>query len=955
MADRGQRGSRRRAEAVAPGRSVAALAADDAERLKLLESLHEGIWAIGPDNLTTFVNGPMAEMLGYTPDEMVGRDLFSYMDGANVKLALEYVERRRAGVAEQHEFKFQTKSGRDLFVIIETSPIVDEHGEYAGAIAAVLDTTEHKLAELALRESRATLVAALASMSDAVFVTDVSGNLLEFNDAFVTYHRFKDRAECFRDLAGCWALLDIWHTETGRRAEPEESALPRALRGETASGVEYTLTRRDTGETWIGSYNFAPIRDAKGMVAGAVVSVRDVSDRKREEVVLSLRAELAACDDLSLDEYLQKVLDAEHLTGSAIGFFHFVDPDGDHLVLQTWSTNTLRTACAAEGKGRHYPVSEAGVWVDSLRLRQPVIHNDYAALSHKKGLPAGHAAIVREAVVPIERDGRVVCIMGVGNKPADYTQRDVELLQALASVVADSVIRRHVEAKLRASEDQYQRLFESMSEGVAYCQMLYDENGAPCDWVYLMVNQAFCEHTGLRDIVGKRVTEAIPTIREATPDLFETYARVAQTGHPERFEIDFTPLGKWFEVAVYSPERGFFVALFNDMTERRLVEEQLRQSQKMEAVGQLAGGIAHDFNNLLGVILGYSDLMLADPRLAAYPALDDLKQVQKAAERASTLTKQILAFSRRQALRPAVISLNEVAAQMEPLLRRTLREDINLRVDLDPGLDSVEADPHQLQEVIMNLVLNSCGAMPTGGTLVIATANVTVKEESALATRVSPGKYAVLSVSDDGAGMNAAVRERMFEPFFTTKEPGVGTGLGLSVVYGVVKQSRGGVEVDSEPGRGTTVSIYLPRAVTYATASASPERVMSLPLGTETIFVIEDEPALRALISRTLHDLGYRVMEAGSALEALNWARAATGAVDLLLTDVVLPGAMQGEALSKEILSLFPGIPVVFMSGYTRESMVHSGRLDEGVTLIEKPFKLEDLMAAIRRELDRGR
>jgi DNA-binding NtrC family response regulator len=171
----------------------------------------------------------------------------------------------------------------------------------------------------------------------------------------------------------------------------------------------------------------------------------------------------------------------------------------------------------------------------------------------------------------------------------------------------------------------------------------------------------------------------------------------------------------------------------------------------------------------------------------------------------------------------------------------------------------------------------------------------------------------------------------------------------------VVKQSRGGVEVDSEPGRGTTVSIYLPRAVTYATASASPERVMSLPLGTETIFVIEDEPALRALISRTLHDLGYRVMEAGSALEALNWARAATGAVDLLLTDVVLPGAMQGEALSKEILSLFPGIPVVFMSGYTRESMVHSGRLDEGVTLIEKPFKLEDLMAAIRRELDRGR
>ena len=385
----------------------------------------------------------------------------------------------------------------------------------------------------------------------------------------------------------------------------------------------------------------------------------------------------------------------------------------------------------------------------------------------------------------------------------------------------------------------------------------------------------------------------------------------------------------------------------------RLAEEQLRQSQKMEAVGQLAGGIAHDFNNLLTAIIGYSEVTLSNPELTDAIVRADIGEIRRAADRASALTRQILAFSRRQALRPEVASLNDVVSSMEPLLRRTLGENIDLVTLPHPRLDRVEVDLHQFEQVLMNLAVNSRDAMPSGGRLTLETANVGLDEEYCRThAEIASGDYVMLAVSDTGVGMGEETRSHIFEPFFTTKAPDKGTGLGLSMVYGVVRQSGGNVYVYSEPGKGTTFKIYLPRvvAIDFASVVVAPDR--RSPEGCEIVLVVEDEPALRHLVQRVLSGVGYDVACHGSADEAAAALEQNGCAIDLLLTDVVLPGRLQGRELAEMVTTLCPGLPVLFMSGYTRNAIVHAGRLDAGVNFLEKPFTPEALASKVREVLD---
>ncbi len=385
----------------------------------------------------------------------------------------------------------------------------------------------------------------------------------------------------------------------------------------------------------------------------------------------------------------------------------------------------------------------------------------------------------------------------------------------------------------------------------------------------------------------------------------------------------------------------------------RASEEQLRQAQKMEAVGQLAGGIAHDFNNLLTAILGYSDLLLADEQVAALPQKADVEEIHKAAERAGSLTRQLLAFSRRQALRPEVISPNSILTGMEPLLRRTLGEDIDLVSLTQADVGHVEIDLHQFEQVLLNLALNARDAMPNGGKLTLEVANVELGEKYCSShPEATPGSYVMLAVSDTGTGMDEATRTRVFEPFFTTKPPGQGTGLGLAMVYGMVKQSRGNVFVYSELGHGTTFKIYLPRVA----ERCAPERT-ALPHvpargGRETVLVVEDESSLRILIERVLEGAGYQVVTFGSADAAADALDSARVIPDLLLTDIVLPGSLQGKDLADRALAQMPELRVLYISGYTRNAIVHAGRLDEGVNFLEKPFTPEALARAVRQVLD---
>jgi signal transduction histidine kinase len=393
-------------------------------------------------------------------------------------------------------------------------------------------------------------------------------------------------------------------------------------------------------------------------------------------------------------------------------------------------------------------------------------------------------------------------------------------------------------------------------------------------------------------------------------------------------------------------------ALTAELAKRQRLEEQLRTSQKMEAIGRLAGGVAHDFNNLLCVILSCTGFAMEELR-DGDPVKNDILEVKDAAERAAALTRQLLAFSRKQVLQPEVLSLNKIATGVEKMLQRILGEDIDLVQTLEPDLGLTLADPGQIEQVLMNLVVNARDAMPEGGKLTIETSNVEIDEEyAARHVAVTPGSYVQLAVSDTGCGMDEQTRERIFEPFFTTKEKGKGTGLGLSTVYGIVNQSGGNVWVYSEPGQGTTFKIYLPRELSATTATAiKPQAVPRLSRGTETILVVEDEEALRKVARRALCTAGYKVLTAADGDEALLKSEQHAGDIELLLTDVVMP-RMSGRAVAEALSKTRPTLKVIYMSGYTDNAIVHHGVLDAGTHFLAKPFTSAALAAKVRQVLD---
>ncbi|MGH9670216.1 MAG: ATP-binding protein, partial [Terriglobales bacterium] len=386
------------------------------------------------------------------------------------------------------------------------------------------------------------------------------------------------------------------------------------------------------------------------------------------------------------------------------------------------------------------------------------------------------------------------------------------------------------------------------------------------------------------------------------------------------------------------------------ISERMQLGEQLRQAQKREAVGRLAGGVAHDFNNVLTVVTGYTSMML-EQLPPGHEMARDLREVAKASERATALTRQLLAFSRQQILQPKVMNLNSAALGVGKMLERLIGEDIELGMSLAADLGSVNADPGQIEQVIMNLAVNARDAMPEGGRLTFETRNTRLNAAySGAHFRVEPGEYVMLAVSDTGHGMDAQTRARVFEPFFTTKEKGKGTGLGLSTVYGIVKQSGGYIWVYSEPGLGTTFKIYLPRVHAAAETLEEEMPLAASSFRKETVLLVEDDDSLRELTRRILESNGYSVVAAAHPAEAEALFHR-HGPVDLLLTDVIMPG-MSGKQLADRLTELQPGLCVIFMSGYTDEAIVHRGVLEPGTHFLQKPFSPHCLRAKLHEVLE---
>jgi len=416
------------------------------------------------------------------------------------------------------------------------------------------------------------------------------------------------------------------------------------------------------------------------------------------------------------------------------------------------------------------------------------------------------------------------------------------------------------------------------------------------------------------------------------------------------------PLSEFVPKALASVASALAVGIERKRAEEALrsSEERLRQAQKMEAVGRLAGGVAHDFNNLLTVITSYSALLLEDLG-SDDPKRDDVDQIRKAAEGAAALTRQLLAFSRQQVLQPKALDLKATVAGTDKLLKRLIGEDIRLTTVLAPDLGVVKADPGQIEQIIINLAVNARDAMPTGGRLTIEAANVDMDEAYVRGhAPASPGRYVMLALSDTGIGMDEATQARIFEPFFTTKEPGKGTGLGLATVYGIVKQSGGFIWVYSEPGRGTSFKVYLPRVdepaepAAAATATAEPAR------GTETVLVVEDAASVRMVTRQVLERYGYVVLEAPNGETALHLAAKHHGPIQLLLTDVVMPG-LSGRQLAEQLAQLRPDMKVLYASGYADHAIVHHGILESGIAYIQKPFTPESLARRVRQVLDSSR
>ena len=512
-------------------------------------------------------------------------------------------------------------------------------------------------------------------------------------------------------------------------------------------------------------------------------------------------------------------------------------------------------------------------------------------------------------------------------------------------------------ARQRQALRQHERLLRQIIDANPSLIFVKDWDGR-----FVLVNQATAEIYGttVDALVGKTDADFNPNPEEVAHFLRDD-REVISSGRPkliseEQVTNPLTKQTRWFQtikVPLRLPEEesSTLLGVATEITERKRLEEQLLQSQKMEAVGQLAGGVAHDFNNILTAIVGYTDLLAADFSPNSRE-LEDLEEIRKAARRAAALTRQLLSFSRKQMLEPRIIDLNGVVTNLEKMLRSLISENIELKTALATGLGAARADPNQIEQVIMNLAINARDAMPEGGTLTIETGNATLDENyAARHVSVVPGAYVMLAVTDTGCGMNEETKARMFEPFFTTKPPGRGTGLGLSTVYGIVKQSGGNIWLYSEPGRGTTFKIYLPTVAALPEDIGKVVPVEAARHGGGTVLVVEDDDQLRRLTHRALAARGYTVLEADRGRAALDIARRHKGMIDLLLTDVVMPDT-NGRKLADALRAARPGLRVLYMSGYPDGAIASHGMLEHGVAYLAKPFTTEAITRKVREVLD---
>jgi signal transduction histidine kinase/CheY-like chemotaxis protein len=947
--------------------------------------------------------------------------------------------------------------------------------------------------EQALWVSNEKLDVALASMTDAVFISDTSGQFLQFNDAFAAFHRFRNKSECARTLAEYPEFLEVSMAD-GQLAPLEMWAVPRALRGETATNEEYRLRRKDTGEMWIGSYSFGPVRDQEGAIIGSVVVGRDITEQKRAEEALRksetlyhglfdsmhegfciiemiFDAEGKPVDYLFLkinaafekqtgmhdavgkrmrelapthEEYWFEIYGKIALTGEPAHFlsetkalncyyevsaYRVGEPEqrrvaivfndisvrmradahirklnrvysvlsdiNQTIIREKDSQAMFEAACRIATEKGKFRMAWVGMADPAAHILRPIASSgevgDYldhvrldlldparsAGPSVRCFLSGEHAvcdAIEQDpcfapwrddalrmgyrshASFPLKVDAQVVGNFNLySSELAFFDEDEIKLLDELAmdigfalEVNQHEMDRRKKEEELRWRTAFFEAQVDSAPDGV----LVVDRQDRK-----ILQNQRMNELMQ----IPKEIAEDPDDVRQReymrasvrNPDQFIGKINFFNSHPDEVCKDEIELLNGTIVERFSSPVRDKAgnhygrIWTFRDITERRQLEEQLRQSQKMEAVGQLTGGIAHDFNNLLTVILGCSEFIgeeaKENPRLSKMA-----KMILDAAQRGADLTHRMLAFARRQALQPKPIDVNRMLANMESILRRTLSTDIDLEVIQSREDCTALVDLTQLESALLNLCVNARDAMPGGGKLIIETGMTELDSSYAEQNAdVTPGQYILIAVSDTGCGISPENLDRVFDPFFTTKEVGKGTGLGLSMVYGFVKQSQGHVKIYSEPGEGTSVKLYLPKADQESEPSNQEAILIADLHGSEVILLVEDNAPVREFAKTQLLHLGYQVLEAANGKDALAILREHPE-IELLFTDVLMPGGLNGRELAHEARKLYPALKVLFSSGYAESAILHTGLLDENIQLLNKPYSRLQLARRIR-------
>ena len=743
--------------------------------------------------------------------------------------------------------------------------------------------------------------AALKATANAVMITNKAGMVIWVNSAFEQLTGYTHA-----EIVGQSTRV----LKSGQNSQALYEEMWRTILGGRIWRGELTNRRKD-GSLYDEEMTITPVQDRKGEITHYIAIKLDISERRQAEAnLLSLTERLSLATGVAKVGVWEWDLASNALTWDATMFeiygFPFVVP----MPYEKWS---------------------AAVYPEDLPAVEATLRE---AIDEKGRGSADFRIILADGTVRnVSTVGRVVLdehanVSRVIGTTQDITERKKteNKLRQLATIVEssdDAIVSRTLDGTIQSWNGAAERMYEySAAEAI----------GKPISILY--------PH-GQRD----EILAILEKIKRG--DIVRNFETIRATKDGKQIHIALT-------VSPIKDVSGRIVgasAIGRDITESKQMEDMFRQAQKMEAVGRLAGGVAHDFNNMLSVIIGYSELLLerADTDGQVRKQCEEIK---RAGDRAASLTRQLLAFSRQQVLEPRVLNLNTSVAEIEKMLRRLIGEDIDLRTSLDPTLGLVKADPGQIEQVIMNLALNARDAMPGGGKLIIETSNTELDDEYALHhPPCIVGRYVILAVTDSGVGMSQETKARIFEPFFTTKELGKGTGLGLSTVYGVAKQSGGYIWVYSEPGQGSVFKLYLPRVdgseVQIRPAKSAPEL---LP-GTETVLLVEDEQSVRALTRNLLEQGGYTVLEADNGAHAVEIAKQHHGPIHLLLTDVVMPG-MNGPAVAEMILPIHPEAKALYVSGYSSSFGTQTGLVPAGANLFQKPFSRAALLRKVRNLLD---